>query len=81
MHIVAFSDEKILFSTGVVLDLHRLRVDLRPTAFSQHGFCRRSLPTATDAVGMILNAQIPRESGLKAQHIERDETREENGLR
>jgi len=28
-----------------------------------------------------LNAQIPRESGLKAQHLERDETREENGLR
>jgi len=80
VHIVAFSDEKILFSTGVVLGLHCLRIDLRPTAFSQHGFYRRSLPTATDAVDMILNAQIPRERGLKAQHIDRDETREEKGL-
>jgi len=61
IHIVAFSDEKILVSTGVVLDLPHLRVDLEPTAFSLHGFYGRSLPPAPDEVGMILNAQIPRE--------------------
>jgi len=66
-----FRTEKSFFSTGVVLGLPRFWVDLEPTAFSLNGFYGRSLPTAPDAVGIILNAQIPRESGLEAQHIER----------
>jgi len=71
MHIVAFLGKKILLSTKVVSGLPRLKVDWTPTAFSQHGFYRISLPAVPVAVGMILNAQIARESGLKTQHVEK----------